>query len=126
MKRPLIFGLALVLLLLSCGGVNVAAGGELNPNTLRRQYIVYNYYADWCSVCKQLDPELDKLEASSNGKIKVNSVNVDRHPNLAREKGIQGLPTLILSDGVQDIAKSVGYKSYGELAAWIHKVDGSR
>jgi thioredoxin 1 len=130
MKKWLMAAFIIILILLGCGGASISthnnSNNNLKPDELKQKYIVYEYYADWCSICRKLAPVLQDLEASSDGKIKVNRINIDHHQKLAQEKGIRAVPTLILSDGVYDIAKSVGYKSYNDLAAWIHKVDQAR
>ncbi len=125
MNKPLILASIIILILLGCGQGGVSNNNS-KPDDLKRKYIVYEYYADWCGVCKKLTPNLKILEANYKGKIKVNRINIDRHQQLAREKGVRAIPTLILSDGVYDVAKSVGYKSYDELVNWIHKADRAR
>jgi thioredoxin-like negative regulator of GroEL len=125
MYKKMMLTITLFFTLLGCGGVSVAVpqASAYKPEDLKQNYILYDYYTEWCGVCKQLEPHLDKLKTIYKGKVKVNRVNIERYPQLARDKSIRGVPTLILSDGEYDIAKTVGYMSYEDLVAWIHNVD---
>jgi thioredoxin 1 len=122
MKKWLALVFMLAALLLSCGGLE-RASNNLKPEDLKRKYILYVYYADWCGVCKSMSPEIDELETQYKGKVRVGRLNIDHYQKLAREKNIQGVPTMILSDGARDISRYSGYMSYNQLTTWIHNID---
>lgn len=72
MKRlffPLIF------LLASCGG-DQPANPALSLEDQRGNWVVVNYWAEWCKPCIQEIPELNRL-AQENSQVKVFGVNYD-------------------------------------------------
>ncbi|HEY8401731.1 MAG TPA: thioredoxin [Cytophagaceae bacterium] len=58
--------------------------------------VLVDFYADWCSPCKAMAPELVKLAGKVKGKAKVIKVDVDKNPEAAVRFQIRGIPTLIL------------------------------
>ncbi len=70
-------------------------------NTVRNHPVmVVDFWAPWCGPCKVVSPILDELSAEMAGKVTFGKLNVDDNPNVAREFGIQGIPTvLIFKDG---------------------------
>jgi thioredoxin len=73
--------------------------------------VLVEFGADWCGPCKTVHPELVALERDLQGKAKVVKVDVDRSKNLAREIGVQGVPTFVVfKDGRPVAAKSGALK----------------
>jgi thioredoxin len=69
--------------------------------------VLVEFGADWCGPCKVMLPELVALQRELEGKAKVVRVDVDRSATIAREIGIQGVPTFIVfKDGRPVAAKS--------------------
>ena len=67
--------------------------------------VLIDYWADWCSPCKQLSPIIDEL-SSEYGDVKFVKVDTNSNPNLAAEQGILSLPTLQFFQGGR-VAKSL-------------------
>ena len=55
---------------------------------------IVDFYADWCGPCKMVAPILEELSKEYAGKIYIYKVNVDKEPELARDFGIQSIPTI--------------------------------
>ena len=60
--------------------------------------VLVDYWADWCSPCKQMAPVIDEL-AGEFGDVKFVKVDTNTNPNLAAEQGILSLPTLQFFQG---------------------------
>jgi thioredoxin 1 len=58
--------------------------------------VLLEFGAVWCGPCKQLEPELAKLEKEWGSKVRLAKVDVDESPNLTVKFGVMGVPTLIL------------------------------
>ena len=67
--------------------------------------VVVDYWADWCSPCKQLSPIIEEL-SNEYGEVKFVKVDTNSNPNLAAEQGILSLPTLQFFQGGR-VAKSL-------------------
>ena len=50
---------------------------------INNDYVLIDFYADWCGPCKMLSPIVESI-ASSRDNIKVAKVNVDKLPDIAR------------------------------------------
>lgn len=59
--------------------------------------VIIDFYADWCMPCNMLGENIEEV-ASQEKDINVIKVNVDEHPDLAREYGVMSIPLLILYD----------------------------
>lgn len=57
--------------------------------------VIIDFYADWCSPCRELSPLLEEIAKEYEGKIVVYKVNTDKERVLAQSLGITNLPTLL-------------------------------
>lgn len=90
--------------------------------SLAEKPIIVDFYANWCKPCKMISPILDKMAEKYADKIIIYKVNVDKEKELAKEIGINSIPTLIFvpKDGEPQIM--VGAKSEEELDKFIQEV----
>jgi thioredoxin len=58
--------------------------------------VLVEFGAEWCGPCKVVAPELEALRKELEGKAKIVSVDIDKSPVLARELGIQSVPTFVI------------------------------
>jgi len=61
----------------------------------RRQPVLVDFWAPWCGPCKQLTPVLEKAVRAAKGKVKLAKMNIDEHPAVAGQLGIQSIPAVI-------------------------------
>jgi len=57
--------------------------------------VVVQFHAPWCGPCKALAPVVAVMEDEFRGRVDVVRIDVDAEPNLAKEAGVRGVPTLI-------------------------------
>lgn len=73
---------------------------EVNEETFKKEVldseipVLVDFWADWCSPCKMIEPIIFEIEKEYTGKLKVVRVNIDENQNLAVEYGIMSIPTL--------------------------------
>lgn len=77
--------------------------------------VVVEFGATWCPPCKKLKPLLEDLNAKSEGKFKVVTIDVDERPHLASHFGVSPIPLLLLIDGGIIKRYQVGLVSRTEL-----------
>ncbi|WP_434798308.1 thioredoxin [Terrisporobacter vanillatitrophus] len=71
--------------------------------------VVVDFFATWCGPCKMLAPIFEELSNEMEGKTQFIKVDVDQSVDIAREYGIQSIPTMaILKDG-QPVETMVGF-----------------
>lgn len=86
--------------------------------------VVVDFFATWCPPCKRLGPILDQLADEFAGKIKFVKVNSDEEYQLSETYQVTALPTIVLIDGGQTVAKIAGLPDESalrtELTKWVN------
>lgn len=80
--------------------------------------VLIDFWATWCGPCKMISPFVEKI-AEEREDIKVCKVNVDEQEELAMEFGIMSIPTLVIIKNGEIVGKTIGYRNYEELTAFI-------
>jgi len=83
--------------------------------------ILMDFYADWCGPCKMQGPIFEDLAKDFNDKVEFWKINVDKEGDLAVEKGIMVVPTIILEKDGVEVQKWMGVTSREELIKAINK-----
>jgi len=81
--------------------------------------VLVEFGADWCGPCKVVAPELKALANELEGKAKVVSVDIDRSPVLARELGVQAVPTFVVFDKGRPVGAHSGAMKKAQLRELI-------
>jgi len=81
-----------------------------------------DYWADWCSPCKQLSPIIEELARDYGDRMKFCKLDTNANPQVPTERGVLSLPTLqIFVDG--EVVKSLqGGKTKSALIKLIEDV----
>jgi putative thioredoxin len=90
----------------------------------QRQPVLVDFWAPWCGPCKQLAPALEKGVADSNGKVTLVKMNIDDHPQIAGQLGIQSIPAVIAFSKGQPIDGFVGALPEGQIRGFIERLVG--
>ncbi len=81
--------------------------------------VLVDFHATWCGPCRRLGPEVQALASERGNRLGHASIDVDRHPQLAQEHQVRGVPDVRLWHGGHEIARFVGYRDRASIAAWI-------
>lgn len=60
--------------------VTTVNGQQLNLASLRGKVVLLNFWATWCTFCRQEMPELEQLQRQYAGKLQVVGLSVDEMP----------------------------------------------
>jgi putative thioredoxin len=90
----------------------------------RNAPVLVDFWAPWCGPCKQLAPALEKVVAGSEGRVSLVKMNIDDHPSIAGQLGIQSIPAVIAFKNGQPIDGFMGAIPEGEIRKFIDKVAG--
>ncbi len=91
----------------------------------RRQPVLVDFWAPWCGPCKQLAPALEKAVVAAKGKVKLVKMNIDDHPAVAGQLGIQSIPAVIAFVGGQPVDGFMGAVPESQIKAFIDRIAGA-
>jgi thioredoxin len=77
--------------------------------------VLVEFGADWCGPCKTVQPELTALAQELEGQALVVRVDIDRSPMIARELGIQSVPTFVTFQNGRPVGAKSGAMKQAQL-----------
>ena len=88
----------------------------------KRQPVLIDFWAPWCGPCKQLTPILEKVVKGAKGKVKLVKMNIDEHPAIPGQMGIQSIPAVIAFVNGQPADGFMGALPEGQVLAFIERL----
>src|SRR2546425_2062114 len=90
------------------------------------QPVLVDFWAEWCGPCKQLGPVLEKAVRAAKGKVKLVKMDIDKHPSIPGQLGIQSIPAVFAFVNGQPIDGFLGALPEGQVTAFIERVTKDR
>lgn len=90
----------------------------------RNQVVLVDFWAPWCGPCKQLTPVLEKVVNAAGGRVKLVKMNIDDHPAVAGQLGIQSIPAVIAFKNGQPVDGFMGALPETKVKEFIDRVAG--
>jgi putative thioredoxin len=88
----------------------------------KRQPVLVDFWAEWCGPCKQLTPVLEKAVNAAKGKVKLVKMDIDKHPAIPGQMGIQSIPAVIAFVNGQPADGFLGALPEGQVADFIARI----
>src|SRR5215470_20307164 len=92
----------------------------------KRQPVLVDFWAPWCGPCKQLTPVLEKAVKAAKGKVKLVKMNIDEHPSIPSQMGIQSIPAVIAFANGQPADGFMGALPEGQVVAFLERLTKER
>jgi putative thioredoxin len=90
----------------------------------KRQPVLVDFWAPWCGPCRTLSPIIEKAVTAAKGAVKLVKMNIDDHPAIPGQLGIQSIPAVIAFHNGQPVDGFVGALPEGQVKAFIERVAG--
>jgi putative thioredoxin len=119
------------------GGEATAAGSAVKDTTTqtfvkdvieesKRQPVLVDFWAEWCGPCKQLGPVLEKVVRAAKGKVKLVKMDIDKHPSIPGQLGIQSIPAVFAFVNGQPVDGFLGALPESQVMAFIERLTKDR
>ena len=88
----------------------------------KRQPVLVDFWAPWCGPCKQLTPIIEKAVKAAKGKVKLTKMNIDEHPAIPGQMGIQSIPAVIAFSNGQPVDGFMGALPESQVVAFLERL----
>jgi len=86
--------------------------------------VLVDFWAPWCGPCRQLTPILEKAVRGAKGAVKLVKLNIDDHPEIPGQMGIQSIPAVFAFQDGRPVDGFMGALPESRVAAFIARLVG--
>jgi putative thioredoxin len=86
--------------------------------------VLVDFWAPWCGPCRQLTPVLEKVVTAANGRVRLVKMNIDDHPAIPGQLGIQSIPAVIAFKDGQPVDGFMGALPESKVKEFIDRIGG--
>jgi|SRR5580698_4313053 thioredoxin len=94
---------------LSClciAGCGNDAGEQSEEPSTEHQFVVYEFWAEWCGPCKAYAPAFEKLQAKyTRPNVAFKRVNIDEDRETASKFRINAIPAVVVTSDGKEVAR---------------------
>ena len=112
-----------------CGtcGAKLADGkvAEVEPATLKKMIknddipLIVDFWAPWCGPCRMMAPEFAKAAQALAPNVRFAKINTEDFPQVSAERGIRGIPLLILFEKGKEVDRLPGARPAKDIEAFV-------
>jgi thioredoxin 1 len=73
--------------------------------------VVVDFSATWCGPCKTLNPIIEDLARSYEGRAKIGKIDIDENQDITERFGITSVPTVLFFKNGEKVDSAVGLNS---------------
>lgn len=90
----------------------------------RLRPVLVDFWAPWCGPCKQLTPVIEKVVNEAGGAVRLVKLNIDDHPSIPGQLGIQSIPAVIAFVDGRPVDGFMGAVPESQVREFVEKLAG--
>ena len=88
----------------------------------RDRPVIVDFWAPWCGPCKTLGPVIERVVADQKGKVTLAKMDIEQHPEIAGQMGIQSIPAVVAFVNGQPADAFMGAQPEAQVRAFVEKL----
>lgn len=79
---------------------------------------VIDFWAEWCKPCEKYGPIFEEVSEEVDS-VNFGKVDMEEHQDIGTSMGVRALPTTIMIQDGDEVARNAGVLDKDELKDWI-------
>lgn len=104
-------------------GHPVELSGEIFQKYITRNDIpvLVDFWAPWCGPCKTMAPAFAQASSQLEPRVRLTKVNTETDQALAEKFAIRNIPTLVLFQNGNEVARQAGAMEAADIIRWAQR-----